>query len=299
MGLTIGTAPFGSRPAGVFNADLAAPAHLLYFEDSPRRVRVVFAGQAVADSGRVKLLHESGYVPRYYIPVEDVRTDLLEPSATVTQSQVKGEATYWSLVVAGRRSPDAVWAYQRPVAAASWLAGYCSFTWDAVDAWYEEDEQIFGHPKDPYHRIDIVASSRHVRICHGGVLLAESRRPMLLFETGLPVRYYLPAQDVRTDLLEPSDSHTRCPYKGVASYYAVAAADGLGSDLAWYYPDPLPEAGRIGGLVCFYNDRVELEVDDGGRAARSRDRNRERDRARGRGRGRARTGRGSAADRAE
>jgi uncharacterized protein (DUF427 family) len=272
MGLTIGTAPFGHRPAGVFNADLAVPAHLLYFEDSPRRVRVVFAGQAVADSGRVKMLHESGHVPRYYFPVEDVRTDLLEPSVTVTHCPVKGEASHWSLAAGGRRSPDAVWAYQTPIAAASWLAGYCSFTWDAVDAWFEEDEQIFGHPKDPYHRIDILASSRHVRIRQGGVLLAESRRPMLLFETGLPVRYYLPAEDVRTDLLEPSDSHTRCPYKGVASYYSVGAGGVLSSDLAWYYPDPMPEAARIRGLVCFYNDRVELEVSDGAQAGHGRGR---------------------------
>jgi uncharacterized protein (DUF427 family) len=262
MGLTIGTAPFGERPAGVFNADLAAPEHLLYFEDSPRRVRVVFAGQTVADSGRVKILHETGHVPCYYIPTEDVRKDTLEPSAKVTKSPVKGEATYWSLAVAGRRAQDAVWAYEQPVETASWLAGYCSFVWDAVDGWYEEDEQIFGHPKDPYHRIDILASSRHVRISYGGVLLAESRRPMLLFETGLPVRYYLPAEDVRTDLFEASDSHTRCPYKGVASYYSLRTEDGLAADLAWYYPDPTPEAGRIGGLVCFYNERVQLDVDE-------------------------------------
>jgi uncharacterized protein (DUF427 family) len=234
MGLTIGTAPFGERPAGVFNADLAAPEHLLYFEDSPRRVRIVFAGQIVADSGRVKV-----------------------------------EAAYWSLAVAGRRAQDAVWAYEQPVETASWLAGYCSFVWDAVDAWYEEDEQIFGHPKDPYHRIDILASSRHVRISYGGVLLAESRRPMLLFETGLPVRYYLPAEDVRTDLLEASDSHTRCPYKGVASYYSLRTEDGLAADLAWYYPDPTPEAGRIGGLVCFYNERVQLDVDGSGPGSRA------------------------------
>jgi uncharacterized protein (DUF427 family) len=137
-----------------------------------------------------------------------------------------------------------------------------------VDGWYEEDEQIFGHPKDPYHRIDILASSRHVRVRNGGVLLAESRRPMLLFETGLPVRYYLPAEDVRTDLLEHSDSHTRCPYKGVASYYSVQTRDELARDLGWYYPDPSPEAGRIAGLVCFYNERADLAVDAGGMTSR-------------------------------
>ncbi len=268
MGLTVGTAPFGGRPGGVFNGDLAPPDHLLYFEDSPRRVRLVFAGQTVADSSRVKLLHETGRVPCYYIPVDDVCWDMLEPSAKVTRCSAKGAATYWSLAVDGRRAEDAVWAYEQPLVTASWLTGYCSFVWDAVDAWYEEDEQIFGHPKDPYHRIDILASSRHVRVRHGGVLLAESRRPMLLFETGLPERYYLPAEDVRTDLLEPSDTHTRCPYKGVASYYSVRTAGGLLTDLVWYYPDPTPEAGRIGGLVCFYNERVELEVGPGGSAAR-------------------------------
>jgi uncharacterized protein (DUF427 family) len=268
MGLTIGTAPFGHRAAGVFNAKLAAPEHLLYFEDSPRRVRVVFGGRTIADSSRVKLLHETGRVPCYYIPQGDVAAGVLEPSSTVTNCPVKGDATYWSIAVGDRRAQDAVWAYEQPVDTAPWLAGYCSFSWDAVDGWYEEDEQIFGHPKDPYHRIDILASSRHVRVSHGGILLAESRRPMLLFETGLPVRYYLPAEDVRTDLLEHSDSHTRCPYKGVASYYSVQAAGELLKDLAWYYPDPTPEAGRIGGLVCFYDERVELEEDGGAPAAR-------------------------------
>jgi uncharacterized protein (DUF427 family) len=271
MGLTIGSAPFGQRPAGVFNADLAAPEHLLYFEDSPRRVRVLFAGRTVVDSNRVKLLHETARVPCYYFPLDDVAADALEPSTTVTHCPAKGDATYWSLVVGGRTARDAVWAYEKPLESAHWLAGYCSLQWDAVDGWYEEDEQIFGHPKDPYHRIDIVASSRHVRVSHGGVLLAESRRPMLLFETGLPVRYYLPAEDVRTDLLVHSDSHSRCPYKGVASYYSVrtAGAGELLRDLAWYYPDPTPEAGKISGLVCFYNERVELEVDDAGVAGRA------------------------------
>jgi uncharacterized protein (DUF427 family) len=277
MGLTIGTAPFGQRPAGVFNAKLAAPEHLLYFEDSPRRVRVVFAGRTVADSSRAKLLHETGRVPCYYIPLEDVAAEALEPSATVTHCPAKGDATYWSLAVGDRRAQDAVWAYEHPVESAPWLAGYCSLRWDGVDAWFEEDEQIFGHPRDPYHRIDILASSRHVRVSYGGVLLADSRRPMLLLETGLPVRYYLQAEDVRTDLLEHSDSHTRCPYKGVASYYSVRAGDELIKDLAWYYPDPTPEADRIGGLVCFYDERVELEA-DGGPAGRGSRRSKPQDR---------------------
>ncbi|MGH3342359.1 MAG: DUF427 domain-containing protein [Carbonactinosporaceae bacterium] len=261
MTLTIGTGPFGRRPAGVFNADLSAPEHLLFFEDSPRRVRAVFAGETVADSTRVKLLHETEHLPVYYFPREDVRADLLERTAHATRCPAKGQASYWSIVAGGRRAENAVWAYEEPNASAGWLAGYCAFYWDAMDAWYEEDEEVFVHPRDPYHRVDIRPSSRHVRVSRGGVLLADSTRPVLLFETGLPVRYYLPEADVRAELLTPSDSATRCPYKGIAAYRSVRAGGETRPDLVWTYPDPIREAEPVRGLLCFYNERVDLEVD--------------------------------------
>ncbi len=130
-----------------------------------------------------------------------------------------------------------------------------------MDAWYEEDEQVFVHPKDPYHRVDVLASSRRVKVTVNGEVVAETERPKILFETGLPPRYYIPPEDVRGEVLAVSERTTHCPYKGVASYYSVEAGDGRVEDLVWYYPEPLPELGKIKGHLCFFNEKVDLEVD--------------------------------------
>ncbi|MPY81199.1 MAG: DUF427 domain-containing protein [Actinophytocola sp.] len=261
MTLTMGTGPFGEQRAGVFNAGLSAPEHLLYFEPIGKRVRASFGGETVADSTRVWMLHETGHLPVYYFPFDDVCTELLERSDHVTHCPVKGDASYWTLAAGERRAENAVWAYERPIESASWLAGHVAFYWDAVDAWFEEDEQVFVHPRDPYHRIDVLASSRHVRVSRDGELLAESWRPRLLFETGLPVRYYLSRQDVRHDLLAPSMSVTRCPYKGVAEYWSVRVGDDVVPDLVWTYAEPLHDALAVRGMLCFYNEQVDVEVD--------------------------------------
>src|SRR5262245_21765606 len=125
-----------------------------------------------------------------------------------------------------------------------------------MDAWYEEDDEIFVHPRDPHHRVDVLHSSRHVQVVALGEMVADSRRPSLLFETGLPTRYYIPRADVRMSLLVPSDSHTQCPYKGIASYYSVRVGNRLARDLAWTYRFPIPECPKIEDLVCFYNEQV-------------------------------------------
>jgi uncharacterized protein (DUF427 family) len=130
-----------------------------------------------------------------------------------------------------------------------------------IDAWYEEDEQVFVHPRDPYHRVDILESSRHVRVSINGEVVAETERPKVLFETGLPPRYYIPPEDVREDVLVESEKNTRCPYKGVASYWSVEAGGERVENLIWYYPEPIPEAARIKGLLAFFNEKVDLEVD--------------------------------------
>jgi|SRR5579875_3358954 len=261
----IGTAPFGEQPAGVFNARLNAPGHLLYFEPTPKRVRAAFGGETVADSRGAMLLHESGHTPVYYFPEQDVRTGLLERTDHATRCPVKGEASYWTVTAGGRRAENAAWAYEQPLESAPWLARHVAFYWDAMDAWFEEDEQVFVHPRDPYHRIDILASSVPVRVSCDGTLLAESSRPKLLFETGLPVRYYLPREDVRTGLLEPSVTVTRCPYKGVAEYWSARAGDRLVPDLVWTYAEPFHDAEAVRGLLCFYNEHADLEV--GGQSA--------------------------------
>jgi uncharacterized protein (DUF427 family) len=262
MTLTIGTGPFGDQGDKAFNFEVQAPRdHMLYFEDSPRRVRVVFNGEIVADSRRVKLMHEAGLLPVYYFPIEDVRMELLEESDHATHCPFKGDASYWSVSVGDRVAEDAAWSYAEPIDSCPPIAGYLAFYWRKMDHWYEEDEEVFVHPRDPYHRVDVLESSRHVRVKVAGEVVAETQRPTILFEAGLPPRYYILEEDVRMELLEASEKTTQCPYKGVASYYSVEAGDGRVEDLVWYYPEPIPEAAKIEGLLAFFNERVDLEVD--------------------------------------
>lgn len=262
MALTVGTGPFGRSPAGGFNFTYDAPEHVLYFEDSPRLVRVVVAGETIAESSRVKLLHETGHTPVYYFPEEDVRTELLEPTDHTTRCPFKGEASYRTIRVGDDERANAVWSYPDPLPEAPALAGYLAFYWDAVDEWWEEAERIGVHARDPYHRCDVVRSDRHVVVRVGGHVVADSDRPTLLFETGLPPRFYLPEDDVGMDLLERSRTETECPYKGTTSrYYHVVAGGERLEDAAWVYDDPHAEVTGIGGLIAFDDEKVDLEVD--------------------------------------
>lgn len=262
MALTVGTGPFGHAPAGTFAPPLDVPAHLIYLEDSPRRVRVVVAGETIAQSGRAKLLHESGHLPVYYLPQEDVRMDLLEASEHTTHCPVKGDAAYWTIRVGDDRRPDAVWGYPAPLPGAPSLAGYLAFRWDAVDEWWEEAERIGVHPRDPYHRCDAIRSDRHVVVRAGGEVVVDSHRPTLLFETGLPPRFYLPEEDVELARLERSGTATACPYKGTTSrYYTVVVGDRRLEDVAWVYDEPRPEVAAIAGLIAFYDEKLDVEVD--------------------------------------
>ncbi|MBV8431589.1 MAG: DUF427 domain-containing protein [Solirubrobacterales bacterium] len=258
MGMMTGTGPLGRQPAGEFNFDPPAPGSALYLEPSPKRVRAVVNGATIADSRRTMLLQESGLQPVYYFPPQDVRTDLFEPSSKHTRCPKKGEASYYTLRLGDRVVEDVAWYYPDPIDSAPPIRDLIAFYWGRVDQWFEEDEELFGHVRDPYHRIDLRPSSSQVRISLDGELLAESSRPLALFESNLPVRWYLPVSDVVAEL-QPSDKTTVCPYKGFASYYSVDLPGG--EDLVWYYPDPLAEAAPIAGLVCFYNERVDLELD--------------------------------------
>ena len=143
------------------------------------------------------------------------------------------------------------------------IKDYVAFYWNKVDHWYEEDEEIFVHARDPYKRIDAVSSHRSLRVMLGGETIAESTRAHFLFETGLPTRYYIPSEDVRTDLLVLSDTHTQCPYKGIASYWSAVVGDERFDDIVWSYPDPIPECPKIKDLLCFFNEHVDaIFVDD-------------------------------------
>ena len=262
MGLTSGTGPFGHQPAGRFNFTPDPPTgSVLYFDPVPYRLRGVLAGETVFDTLGAKLLYETAHLPVYYVPEEDLRHDLLEPSDKQTHCPHKGDASYRSLRVGDRVEPDAVWTYREPIPPAAFLAGHAALYWGKLDEWWIEDEQVFGHPRDPYHRIDTFPTTRRVCISVDGEVIAESTRAVALFESGLPPRFYLPAEDVRMDLLEPSETKTRCAYKGIASYWHVRAGDTLHDDLAWTYPEPERDGQAIRDLICFFNERVDLEVD--------------------------------------
>jgi uncharacterized protein (DUF427 family) len=224
MSLTKGSGPFGGNPAGRFNREID-PAGLLYLEPSPKWIRARLGGETVVDSRNARLLHEHDRLPVFWFPEEDVRMDVLGESAHTSDDPL--------------------------------LEGLVRVDWDAVDEWLEENERLVGHPRDPYSRIDVRDTSRHVRVTIGGETVAESRRTRVLFEGGLPERWYFPREDVRTDLLEDSDKQTTCAYKGFASYWSVGDEE----DIAWTYHDPLHDALQIKGLIAFFNERVDLEVD--------------------------------------
>ena len=230
---------------------------------SPKWVRVLFNGKVVADSKGVQMLRERGHTPVYYFPKEDVRTDVLLPSSHTSQSPSKGEASYFTVKVGDKVAKDAAWAYGKVIPNIDALKDYVAFEWDKMDAWFEESEEVFVHPRDPYKRIDVQHSSRHVRVVIAGETVAESDNPVLLFETGLPTRYYLRKVDVQMDLLVPSETVTRCPYKGEAHYYSVAVGGQDTPDVAWYYIYPTTETSKIAGLISFYNERVDALYVDG------------------------------------
>lgn len=261
MSLTVGTGPFGPHNSGTFNFDTRIlKEHTLYLQESPKRVRAIFNGETVVDSQRAKLLHETRHLPIYYFPIEDVRTDLLVESDHTTHCPVKGDTYYQSIKVGDEVAENAVWGYPEPLESSPIPADHVAFHWHSMDHWFEEEEEVFVHARDPYTRIDVLNSSRHVRILVAGKIVAETHRPKLLLETGLPVRYYIPPEDIRTELLIQSDAWTQCPYKGVASYWSAEFDGERIEDVAWSYAEPLRDAQRVTDHLCFLGERVELEV---------------------------------------
>ena len=189
---------------------------VIRIEPTPKWLRGVVRGETVVDSRRAVLLFEDRHVPAYYFPEADVRADLLKPSDRSTHCPRKGDALYYSIEIGDHVIEDAAWYYPKPSASdpkldrTPDLRGYLAFYWDKVDRWLEEEEEVFVHARDPYKRVDIARSSRHVRVLVEDTVVADTHRPVLLFETGLPVRYYIPPLDVRMDLLKPSSRVTAC-----------------------------------------------------------------------------------------
>ena len=230
----------------------------VYVEQGSKRIRAYLGGDLVVDTSRPLLVWEHRRYPAYYFPSADVRVDVLEPDGAAHSPRL-GDGTTFTIRVGGREVPRAAVRYDDSQVVE--LRDAIRLEWDAMDAWFEEDEQVFTHPRDPYTRIDVLHSSRHVRIEVDGTTVAESTKPTVLFETGLPPRYYLPRTHVRMDLLTPTDTVTHCPYKGQAEYWSLAAGDRVHPDLVWSYRSPFAESHKIAGLLSFYNERVDLYVD--------------------------------------
>ena len=238
------------------------PDYKVTLEPSPRRVRVKFNGETIANSTNAHLLFETRHLPVYYFPRADVRMDLLTATDHHTFCPYKGEASYWTIGVGNRAAENAIWGYREPYDEVPQLKDFVAFYWDRVDHWYEEDEEIFVHARDPYKRVDVVPSSRHVQVILGGEIVADTRQARFLFETRLPTRYYIPPEDVRMDLLVPSNKATACPYKGKAGYHSAKIGDQTFEDIVWHYPNPIPECPKIKGLLCFFNEHVDdIKID--------------------------------------
>jgi uncharacterized protein (DUF427 family) len=227
-------------------------------EAGHKRVRALVDGHVVADTIRPLLVWEVPYYPAYYLPREDVRATLSDTGAR-RRSPSRGDGHVHDVEVAGHRRPAA--ATTHPDSPIEQLRGSVRLDWDAMDDWLEEDEPVYTHPRDPYTRVDILASSRHVQVGVAGVVVADSHAPRILYETGLPPRYYLPMSDVRLDLLRPTATVSHCPYKGAAGYWSVEVDGQRFEDLAWGYRAPLPESQKIAGLVAFYDEKVDVTLD--------------------------------------
>ena len=226
---------------------------------NPKWVRGYCQGRCIINSRSSVLLREPGRPPVLYFPHSEVNTAYLVSRTSSGSAHNDTEAS-WDLQVGERYIPRAVHAYSDVPAS---LDGYLCFDWDSMDNWFEEQEEIFVHPRDPRVRIDVLASNRHVEVVVQGKTVASSQQPILLFETGLPVRYYLPKPDVRLDLLKPGKLKTYCPYKGEAHYYTLTLADNKVENIAWYYPYPTLEASKIAAHIAFYPDSVDSLLVDG------------------------------------
>lgn len=231
----------------------------LRIEQGHKRIRTYLGGELVADTTNPTLVWEKPYYPVYYFPEEDVRTELLSATETTRRSPSRGTMRFHTVKGGASEAVDGAYSYEQTEIEE--LRDRYAFVWDAMDAWFEEDEEVFVHARDPYTRVDTLRSSRHVEVVIDGVKVADSNHPTLLFETGLPTRYYLPKVDVRMDLLTPTDLQTHCPYKGTAQYWAVHAGDETFENYAWGYRFPAQEASKIAGLVAFYDEKVDVYVD--------------------------------------
>ncbi|MGZ4185550.1 MAG: DUF427 domain-containing protein [Solirubrobacteraceae bacterium] len=257
MGLAWQQGPLSPQSAGRFLVAEPLPERLLFAEPLRRRMRVRFGGEWIADSENVVLLHEPGRYPVAYFPREDVAAGALRPSDRTSEHRDLG-ATRWYVVAAGEQSAErGAWEHVDLPGYAGVLRDHIAFAWRAMEAFYEEDERIVGHAADTYHRIDIRRTSRHLVVRSGETIIADTARPIVLYESGFAPRWYVPREDVVESELAASAAETFCPYKGICSYFDIGGV----RRAAWSYHDAYTEVDRISGLVSFESDKVIVELD--------------------------------------
>jgi uncharacterized protein (DUF427 family) len=257
MGLSWQQGPLSERAVGRFLVPDPLPERLLYAEPLRRRMRVRFGGAWIADSDDVVLLHEPGRYPVAYFALGDIVPGALQASEHTTSHRDLGPTSWYTVQAGAQSKPRAAWEHIGLPAYASELKGRIAFAWRAMDAFYEEDERIVGHAADSYHRIDIRQTSRHLVVQSGDQVVADSARPLVLYESGFAARWYVPPADVDQSALTPAQGQTFCPYKGLCSYYDIAGAQRG----AWSYQDAWPEVRRISGLISFEPDKVAVHLD--------------------------------------
>ncbi|WP_375484083.1 DUF427 domain-containing protein [uncultured Mycobacterium sp.] len=258
MGLAWQQGPLATGSVGHFLTPQPLPERLLFAEPLRRRMRVRFAEQWIADSEDVVLLHEPGRYPVAYFPTGDIQPDLLVPEDRVTAHRDLGEMNWFTVDATQRAANHAAWQFAALPPHAAVLEGRVAFAWRAMDAFFEEDDRIVGHASDFYHRIDIRATSRHLIVCDGDQVIADTRRPLALYESGFAPRWYVPREDIEDVALKPVEGQTFCPYKGLASYYNI----GDRKRAAWCYVNAWPEVAPVRNLVSFEPDKIDVYIDD-------------------------------------
>jgi uncharacterized protein (DUF427 family) len=257
MGLAWQQGPLAPGAIGTFLVPQPLPARLLYAEPLRRRLRVMFGGTRIAQSDDVVLLHEPGRYPVAYFPEADIAPGTLRRGTRTTDHPDLGPTAWYAVAVPGHEAPRGAWEHTALPPHAAVLAGRIAFAWHAMDAFYEEEERILGHAADAYHRIDIRQTARRLIVRSGDHVLADSHRPLVLYESGFAPRWYVPRGDVQEELLQPVERQTFCPYKGLCSYYDAGDVPRA----AWSYREPYREVDRIGDMISFEPDKVTVAID--------------------------------------
>jgi len=258
MGLSWQQGPLSGVSVGRFLTADPLPKRMVFAEPLRRRLRVKLAGEWIAESEDVLLLYEPGHYPVAFFPLADVRPGVLVSEKPNTRARDYGDTEWFTVTVGERRATRGAWQYTAPPDYGSELRGRVAFVWRAMDAFYEEDERIVGHAADPYHRIDIRQSSRHLVVRDGVRRIADTKRLVVLYESGFAPRWYVPRQDIDERALIPVEGQTFCPYKGLASYYDI----GERKRAAWSYERAWPEVARVSNFVSFEPDKIDVFLDD-------------------------------------